>query len=610
MQTPNLEESMKSLMWLTGEILANAGMICCTDTRRDLLTISRRVEDEGESFLTITLPAYAEAFEKALSDGQLSPNTFLGFKKAGGSIGLPALLRGFLELIFDRTGSLYDRPSVEAIRCVRQVCRLHKKVLLPCTPSRRAGALTAYKQVEAELEEADDCVSHDDLLSHLGGVLYAGVAAAVNREIDSADLRPKHGPGKTTDRLSGNGKWSVTTWYERFQTLFPMDRFMYLNLNHALSEEGLDRTTILSEAQEPPVKVVLVPKTMKTPRVIALESTAMQFMQQALMRVLVSTLESDAITAGHLNFSDQSKNREMARLGSISGSYATIDLSEASDRVSLRSVQVLFRKHPVLRDALEVLRSRTAVLPDGSLLTLRKYASMGSALCFPVESMLFFALSIMALLGHTTRPTTREIKRVSREVYVYGDDLIIPTHAVPRLTSLLSSYGLRVNHKKTFWTGKFRESCGADWYDGEDVSTVFLRYAGPVNRRDATSIVSLISFANQLYRTGWWSACRAVRLLIEQSLDVPHVSDTSSSLGWTSVQSRSTIQRWSTTLHRFEHLGIVVSPKKNADELEGYSALHKCLSSTSQEREEWSRQHLTQSVRSGSASIRRRWVPS
>jgi len=63
------------------------------------------------------------------------------------------------------------------------------------------------------------------------------------------------------------------------------------------------------------------------------------------------------------------------------------------------------------------------------------------------------------------------------EFKVYGDDIIVRNGVFTPLLSLLTVCGFRVNPRKTFSTGPFRESCGADWFFGEDVRPIILDYA-------------------------------------------------------------------------------------------------------------------------------------
>lgn len=108
---------MKSLTGLWSELARDCANQCGTSVEKDIDSVLSRVETEGDSFLTITLPNFAQSFEEALELGSIQANHFIGFKKWRR---LPAFLRGFVELVFDPgTGLLRTDPSVAAVRCVR-----------------------------------------------------------------------------------------------------------------------------------------------------------------------------------------------------------------------------------------------------------------------------------------------------------------------------------------------------------------------------------------------------------------------------------------------------------------------------------------------------------
>lgn len=57
---------------------------------------------------------------------------------------------------------------------------------------------------------------------------------------------------------------------------------------------------------------------------------------------------------------------------------------------------------------------------------------------------------------------------------MYGDDIVVRQSSALLLTEVLRDAGFVTNKEKTFIVGPFRESCGADWYQGQDVRPVFL----------------------------------------------------------------------------------------------------------------------------------------
>jgi len=157
---------------------------------------------------------------------------------------------------------------------------------------------------------------------------------------------------------------------------------------------------------------------------------------------------------------------------------------------------------------------------------------MGSALCFPIEAMVFTTVIFLGIQNALRRPLTKkDIKSFKGQVRVYGDDIIVPVVYVADVVRALESFGFRVNTSKSFWTGKFRESCGKEYYDGEDVSIVRVRSLLPTSRRDVGAVVSTVSLRNQLYKAGSWATVRWLDRWIERVIPFPTVEPTSPVLG-------------------------------------------------------------------------------
>jgi hypothetical protein len=599
---------MKSLTWLLDIVLAEAGTKCDTDTHRDKITVSRRTEAEGMSFLTITLPNFCKDFEKSLSIGMVDSSCFPGFRRQGA---LPAFLRGLLSQIFDpMDGKLLLQPSKECIIAVRQICLMHKKILIPCSNERENAALQKFEEVENELRTGFTGIAESELVdfAKVSGMLWSTLGSSISNDIEMGSLVPKHGPGATAEKISGNSKFQVRRWHSRLERLFPMDQYLVPNMDLDLWEEMIKHVELVDPAQEDPVRIVLVPKTLKAPRIIAIEPVCNQYIQQALLRPLVKALETTGASEGHVNFRDQKINQDLALSASKDRKYATLDMSDASDRVHEKLVDLMLYTFPVLKEAVFACRSTTACLPSGRTVQLSKFASMGSGLCFPIESMVFFTICILSRLRNLSLPITpRNIYKVSRDVYIYGDDIIIPTDEVSAIATDLSSFLLKVNYDKTFGTGMFRESCGMDAYDGTNVTPCYSRRLCPSDRHSVPELVSFISLANQLYFKGWWTTARRVREATESILgSLPIVRDTSPGLGWNSVRNGYSITKWDSDLQSYKVKTWVIRSTKYSDPLDGGAALLKYLLKMGNEPSFDG--HLEHSVRSGSAAINRRWV--
>jgi len=566
---------MKSLMRLLSCVLEDSSIRCCTSTARDFETITRRVEHEGLSFLTITLPTFAQDFERSLEEGRIDHTRFSSFKKNGA---LPNLLRGLLGLVFDsRTGVILDDVDIDAIFCIRQVCLMFKKLLLPCSSERERRAYARFIECESEVVNGrpEGYSAAAERFSVVADLIWGSVFGDLSAKLgsSSAVLRPRHGPGATAERISGNLKYDIRTWHSRLETRFPSADFAIPNYSYS---DQLDSINFLEPEAEPPVRVITVPKTLKTPRIIAIEPVCMQYTQQAVLEILVDILESHSLTVGSVNFTDQTKNQILALKSSRDGRFATIDLKDASDRVSLDIVKLMLRKCPDLLDTILACRSTTAEVPGQGVVHLAKFASMGSALCFPMEAMVFYTIVVSAVLRERQLQISyKNLLRVKKEVLVYGDDIIVPSDCVLSVIRELEDLNLRVNQHKSFWTGKFRESCGEDAYDGNRVTPVYVRRMLPEKRSQTSEMISTVSLANQMYKAGFWRTCRYLRAYCESIAKIPYVLETSPVIGWHSFLGNYDVGRTCQWTHAPRVYGMLVSETKRRSVSTGPASLMK-----------------------------------
>jgi len=566
---------MKSLNEFLRHVLDDLGTWCCTSTDQDYNTVLARMEHEGLSFLTIALPAFAKAFEQSLDEGQVVQELFAFSGKRSGT---PKFLSGFFELVFDsKTGRLLDEPSVTAIWAIRQFTLMWAKIALPCTSARESAAMAQYVETERYVRDNHDSIDPEVMgrFARLGRLLWSGVFSRVDYQIHEGTIVPKHGPGATAESTRGNAKWAQREWTSRLDEVFPHWEYLTTSL---WDFGNLDDVRILEPGAERPVRVISVPKTLKTPRIISIEPVAMQYMQQGILGALQRELQADDFAWSLIGWTSEVPNKHLARQGSRNGAYATLDLKEASDRVANQHVRVLLADHPWLQKGVAAARSRTADVPGHGLIPLAKFASMGSALTFPMEAMVFTTLIFLGIekdLGHSL--TTRDIQSYREKVRCYGDDIIVPVEHVHSVIEALETFGLVVNLGKSFWTGKFRESCGWDWFAGEDVRVTRLRAPLPSSREDVLEIVSAVSTRNQLYKAGMWKTAAYLDSVLEGLIPFPYVYETSPMLGRHSFLGIEPPQRQCRNLHRPLVRGMRVSTVIPISKLDGQDALLKCL---------------------------------
>jgi hypothetical protein len=455
------------------------------EIQRDFLTISRRTSLEGMSFLTKTLPSLAKAIDFSLAHG--SPLRVVAFAKRRQSE-LPRFLGWLIGEIFDDTGSERLDASPIALKHLRDILYLFYKLEIPCSDAVNDQTIANFVITDREVLSQWTCTTTD-------GAALRRAASAISRVLANADPRaitPGHGPGAVSGGQTPVEKPIFRQFNRELDNYYSFTEYFYLSANHLvdrLTPEGLP----LSEGTKT-AKVVLVPKDSRGPRIISMESTETQWIQQGQMSLLYTTVERHPLTRGHVNFRDQGVNRDLALKASVTQEWVTIDMKEASDRVSQQHVACLFPLNWV--EALFASRSTETRLPDGQVLSLNKFAPMGSATCFPVEALVFWALAIGVLTE------TYPMREAIRMVYVYGDDIIIPKKDYLRIISLYERVGLKTNPHKCCVGPHFRESCGMDAYKGICVTP--LRLKKPWNRHLAvSSLVSFVSFANIAQEQGY-----------------------------------------------------------------------------------------------------------
>jgi hypothetical protein len=280
-------------------------------------------------------------------------------------------------------------------------------------------------------------------------------------------------------------------------------------------------------------RITTVPKTAKTDRTIAIEPCMNMFVQKGIGRMIRSRLRRRGV-----NLNDQSINQSLARLGSLDGSLATIDLSAASDTISTKVVELLLP--PDWFDAMNITRSHYGVWTDGTVKRYQKFSTMGNGFTFELESLIFWALcsAVVDNLG-----------LADKRIGVYGDDLIVSPDAYESLTYTLTRFGFTQNAKKSYATGPFRESCGKHWFYGRDVSPFYIREGVVDVTRELLVVNNFRRWANSVY-SGFippkvWSIYETLRdsLIPEQWVRDIKIPDGFGDLGVVSSFSEALPQR-------------------------------------------------------------------
>lgn len=536
---------------------------------RDLERLSSAIDHHGINFVLDTMPAFRKHFDKCLSNGCLTHSTLLHFGAAKRGETVPRLFRGLTLRIFDRFGTLRQDADPNAIRYLRQILGFARKLRMDCGLQNRRKAVKEFFDIELEIpkpskfwvqdevewNDPDPDASFEDsipgnsplpLLGSLAPVRIfdhpgllrtlqqvADLVCSTLGDFDPYAYRTKHGPGAVTDFRFGNDKYHFPNWSRRLDRIFPYADFGVAN--YGLWVDNVMQKKVPGDL-DLPAKLSAVPKTITKPRLIAVESVSNQWCQQSILDFFCTRVE-DTFLRSFLSFKRQELNGNLARRASRDQSHATIDLSNASDRVSCWHVERLFRRSSGL---LHSMRSSRAAWVRQDICRyvpryhyLRKYSTMGNATTFPVQSLFFLVAAIACeLYASKRRVNYREITFLTgRQIRVFGDDIIVPNTASGLLVELLQYLGLKVNDSKTFEHGMFKESCGVDAFNGQDVTTV--NVMDVPHRTKPGTIASTVDVHNNLIQSGYFATAAYIRKYAEpHTRKVREVTHGSGSFGW------------------------------------------------------------------------------
>jgi len=472
--------------------------------------VRKRTRSEGLSFLTKTLPRLGKLFDKVLAGECKLTRDLHGFDTMENSE-LPRFLGEFFSRVLQPSGEVLQIPDTNCVSVIRQILMLFYKYELPYTEAQTQQVIDSFKETENDLIHVDASLTSvgaafteftrtrrrpltpKDLIdpkwylertNQLRVIREAKILLSnVFSRFDPLNITPRHGPGvvSTKERLGAKYCWRNVS--HRITAVYPFDAYFCASQGH-VCDFGGDFTVITDKDHS--AQVLLVPKDSRGPRLISCEPVDFQWIQQGLRQAIYELVETHPLTRFNVFFTNQQPNQFGALLGSQNGKYATLDLKEASDRVSVSLVHLLFPDH--LHRYLDASRSASTVLPSGEKLTLRKYAPMGSALCFPIMALTIWAI----LTASAPDADTRE------SILVYGDDVIVPTAYAESAMNILEVFGLKINRAKSCVQGSFRESCGVDAFKGIDVTPVRLRTVWNESPRPDV-YTSWIAYANQFW---------------------------------------------------------------------------------------------------------------
>lgn len=423
-------------------------------------------------------------------------------------------------------------------------------------------AFRSWLEIEEELEKLTFRQSELDVLKTVVDFLLD------SEKFDDTLLLPRHGGGQVSETVSDTReKFDHLTLDVKLARCFRPNRF------------GLDlydeAASLKRVATPKSSRLMFVPKTYKTYRSVCMEPTAYMYFQQEVMRWMVHAMERSPL-GQIVDLKDQTLNQQYAIWGSAHKGLDTIDLSAASDRVHTDLVRAVFP--PKILYYLLGTRTESVLLPDGRVHTLKKFAPMGSALCFPTQCTVFSAVTVIGYLLQRHSCTLQDMTSISREDLrqmcrslfahwssdymdysprlisprVYGDDIICDVRVTENVTYLLEHFGFAVNKEKSFVGGQsVRESCGIYTYNGHDVTPLTFRVRDVGGTLNASAYDSMVSFTNRCGDYGYRSLHSFMVQRTKSAVSrlgaghaVPFTTDRNAFGIWTKQKHRPTTTRY------------------------------------------------------------------
>lgn len=509
----------------------------------DLLTIAKRLRFEGLSFVTTTLPELAKNLLAYLESGVNRP--YPGFRLTKHKH--PALLKTVFAAAYDCN----NHDHVEAVGIIYKFSLMFSKLRGTYNPSILSTQLKDFINVDKSLPNIEP-----------DKVLYFArkVIAKIFYKEDVINIIPRPGPGATNVPTLHAERFKPNQIFEQVDNFYRTGEYFYANWYE--EHNDISRLTALYKKMQSAqtARFKFVPKKANKARGICIEYNDVQYLQQGLSVKIREMISQDPIASRSVFFKYQIHNAREALASSLDGAYATLDMKEASDRISIDLVKYLFKDLPLMSDALCALSTRKITFDTAyenckeQPLDCKKFAPMGSALCFPIMAIVHYAL-IKSIIYVNNLPHA--------DCLVFGDDLIVHKTVVPYLYKSFPKYGLKFNEDKSFYRCRFRESCGLHAYHGVDITPIYIKYL-PQSFVDSPAIfLSIQQNEYDCHIKGYQHTASYIRRLVGM---LPFVSPISNCVGYKRVGAplvpfnNRTKRRYNPDLQRFEYKVRVIKP--------------------------------------------------
>lgn len=400
--------------------------------------------------------------------------------------------------------------DVKSVTYVLSFLYLGQKTVYENTDDLELAALRGWLNVESRLNEFVLPDYSPQLRAIMTEIIKSANAEGQLRF--DHDILPSHGGGRVAEV-------GLATALQKDSHLSMRKSFLYACLQQtSLSRFIPQNGKIVFAVLRSRLKFVF--KDIFKMRSMCMEPSGVQYGQQSV-RWSLERMIKRSVAGRFIRLEDQEWNSDAARAGSSMQHIDTIDLSDASDSVSAVLVRAVFPA--CVYKWLRLTQSDLVLLPDGSEVKPHKFAPMGSATTFPVQSLIYLCVVLYAYHKRTfgsdaivTPNSFAELMRLIQDdpwvdplggmpaCRVYGDDIICASSVTEDVMEMLTQMKFTVNADKSF-TGEslYRESCGGHFLNGSEVTAYSFKPNATRGIMTGPLLVSVMDAANRALRYGY-----------------------------------------------------------------------------------------------------------
>jgi len=392
-------------------------------------------------------------------------------------------------------GEIPDLDNVTVFSEMYQIASYLLKVKRAPTAQQKDDYIDSFLSIEHE--NSNYRVNTKSNTLRLARIVIRRLTSDLDLSFSNVAKFCRHGPGACTERFVNRDKdYAIYKDFKQLRGFVPRD-WMFSTYSSFLDYHQHSHYDNVEDRIK--AKLALVPKTWKGPRGVFVSPASAVFLQIGIDGAIKNWIRRTCLI-NCWNPASQSLNQEAAYVGSYDRSWATIDLKDASDRITKQLVRYLFHRRDWI--ALASTRPSTVLLPNGMEHKMSMLSPMGDGKTFAVLSLVCIGLSIASILDADGILASDHIhmdmiSRAVSRVRVFGDDIAIHSIYYTNICRTLREAGLVVNTTKSYVHGAFRESCGVDAYNGKDITPIRLKT--DLNKCTRHDLSSLIEMHNRVY---------------------------------------------------------------------------------------------------------------